>query len=251
MKRKLILLVFLSCATFSNAQVGINTATPNASSVLDLNSHLGGTNYGGFMPPRVTLAQRNLIPVTAAEDGLMVYVSFPTGERCLQLYNGITLSWENINCFSSSSTASTLLISNGYINGQTQYTFSSGDVLYNDATGGTLPNRSTSGVCSGAAYRVQLSSCILNLTNSSASKIIIYGRSSGAATRTLINLETSTTLNGTYTPVTGYDAITPPSTLSNTCGILTVSGIDIPANTYIRFTFDAAINLSGFDIISP
>lgn len=99
MKKKLILLFFLSCAIFSNAQVGINTTTPNASSVLDLNSHLGGTNYGGFMPPRVTLAQRNLIPVTAAQDGLIVYTSYPGGLRCLQLYNGSTLAWENITCF--------------------------------------------------------------------------------------------------------------------------------------------------------
>lgn len=99
MKTKLILLFFLSCAVLSNAQVGINTTTPNASSVLDLNSHLGGTNYGGFMPPRVTLAQRNLIPVSAAQDGLIVYTSYPGGLRCLQLYNGSTLAWENITCF--------------------------------------------------------------------------------------------------------------------------------------------------------
>lgn len=99
MKKKLIVIFYLSCAIFSNAQVGINTTTPNASSVLDLNSHLGGTNYGGFMPPRVTLAQRNLIPVSAAEDGLIVYTSYPGGLRCLQLYNGSTMAWENITCF--------------------------------------------------------------------------------------------------------------------------------------------------------
>lgn len=99
MKTKLILLFFLVCAIFSSAQVGINTTTPNTSSVLDLNSHLGGTNYGGFMPPRVTLAQRDLIPVSAAQDGLIVYTAYPGGLRCLQLYNGSIMAWENITCF--------------------------------------------------------------------------------------------------------------------------------------------------------
>ncbi len=99
MKKILILLFFLHCVALSRAQVGINTTTPNSSSVLDLNSHLGGSNFGGFMPPRVTLAQRDLIPVTASEDGLIVYVSFPSGLRCLQLFNGSTLTWENITCF--------------------------------------------------------------------------------------------------------------------------------------------------------
>ena len=95
------LITVLLCLTQNaKAQVGINTTNPSSAAVLDLNSNFGGTSFGGLMPPRVTIAQRNSIPVTAADDGLMAYVSgFAGGERCLQLFNGATMTWENITCF--------------------------------------------------------------------------------------------------------------------------------------------------------
>jgi len=102
MKRTLFLLTLLSCIAYCEAQVGIGTTTPSNASVLDLNSYVSSTKYGAFLPPRVTLTQRNLIPVTAADDGMMAYVSgFPNGERCLQLFNGTTLTWVSIQCFSA------------------------------------------------------------------------------------------------------------------------------------------------------
>jgi len=99
MIKKIFIVVFCWSIFGLQAQVGINTTTPNPNAVLHIESHFGGGNYGGFMPPRVTLAQRNSIPVTSAEDGLILYVTLPSGERCLQLFNGATLTWENINCF--------------------------------------------------------------------------------------------------------------------------------------------------------
>ena len=100
MKKIVFLLHFLSIIVFSHAQVGINTTAPSSNAVLDLNSNFGGSSYGGFLPPRVTIAQRNLIPVTAADDGMIVYVSgFANGDRCLQLFNGSTMAWQSIQCF--------------------------------------------------------------------------------------------------------------------------------------------------------
>lgn len=78
-----------------SAQVGINTANPNPNAALEVASD-AATKIGGFMPPTVSIEQRNAIPVTAADDGLMVYVKVPCGNRRLQLFNGVLLKWEDV-----------------------------------------------------------------------------------------------------------------------------------------------------------
>lgn len=99
-KKTLFILIIISFIPKINVQVGINTSTPSNATAFEVNSDLGGSNYGGFMPHRITIVQRDLIPVTAADDGLMAYVSgFPNGDRCLQLFNGMAMAWESINCF--------------------------------------------------------------------------------------------------------------------------------------------------------
>ncbi len=60
------------------AQSGINTTTPDPSAILDVYS----TNKG-FLPPRLTTAQRDAIATPAA--GLMIYNKTV---RCLQWWNG-------------------------------------------------------------------------------------------------------------------------------------------------------------------
>lgn len=80
-----LLLLFL-CGTM-HSQVGINTTTPSPASVLDVNSSSDGVNFGGFMPPRVSPVERDLIPVTASDEGLMVYVINPPNNQ-LQLWDG-------------------------------------------------------------------------------------------------------------------------------------------------------------------
>ena len=85
---KLFLFIFLLIATVSSqAQVGIGTATPAASAQLDVSS-----TTKGFLPPRMTLNQRDAIsnPV----PGLMIWCSNcgVTGE--LNVYNGT--SWTNM-----------------------------------------------------------------------------------------------------------------------------------------------------------
>ena len=83
MKKLLLLLNIVLLVATGNAQVGINTTTPGTNSVLELNSLFSGGTYGGFMPPRITSAQRDGIAVTAADDGLIAYVTFSDGSRCL------------------------------------------------------------------------------------------------------------------------------------------------------------------------
>lgn len=66
------------CLSVGHAQVGIGTATPNGTSLLDMQS-----NSKGLLIPRMTVAERDAI-VTPA-DGLQVY---NTTNNTLDLYSG-------------------------------------------------------------------------------------------------------------------------------------------------------------------
>jgi hypothetical protein len=78
MKQIIILFFFLMGFNGIIAQSGINTNTPDQSAILDVYS----TNKG-FLPPRLTTAQRDAIATPAA--GLMIY---NTTVNCLQWWNG-------------------------------------------------------------------------------------------------------------------------------------------------------------------
>ncbi|MBX2828371.1 MAG: hypothetical protein KTR22_09415 [Flavobacteriaceae bacterium] len=79
------------------AQVGVNTTTPSNASVLEVAATDDNVNYGGFLPPRVSLTERDAIPVTAADDGLMVYLQ-EGATRCVQIYNAVDAQWEDVFC---------------------------------------------------------------------------------------------------------------------------------------------------------
>ena len=70
-----------------NAQVGIGTASPNASAVLE-----AASTTKGFLPPRMTQDQRNAIVSPAA--GLMVWCTNCGASGEFQGYNGTT--WTNL-----------------------------------------------------------------------------------------------------------------------------------------------------------
>jgi len=232
-------------------QVGINTTMPSPNSALHVHSAFVGGGHGGLLPPRVTLAQRNLIPVTAADDGLLVYVTLVNGSRCLQLFNGATLGWEDVKCFGVPVVPNVreLRIGADYPStNPSSYTFTTGDIIYANTSGSGLPNRNSNNVCVGSSYRFQLLTFIVFISAPSVNEIIIHGMSSGGL-RTLTTLETSTTLTGTYTPVVGYSSISNIDS-STICNTLSITNLSIPANTYVRFTMSGNINLSGFDLTS-
>jgi hypothetical protein len=85
--RLFILLLFTLYALSGKSQVGINTTVPSAASVIDVQSSSDGTSFGGFLPPRVTVAQRDMIPVTAADEGMLVYVLNGSNSQ-LQVWDG-------------------------------------------------------------------------------------------------------------------------------------------------------------------
>jgi hypothetical protein len=78
MRQIIILFFFLMGFNGIIAQSGINTNTPDTSAILDVYS----TNKG-FLPPRLTTAERDVIAAPAA--GLTIY---NTTVNCLQWWNG-------------------------------------------------------------------------------------------------------------------------------------------------------------------
>lgn len=93
-----LLAVILFCGTRSTAQnnVGIGTTTPDASSMLEVQS-----TSKGVLVPRMTTVQRLAIATPA--NGLLVY---DTNFDCFFYYIAATSSWQNM-CTSSSSTGPT------------------------------------------------------------------------------------------------------------------------------------------------
>jgi hypothetical protein len=87
LKMSLWTFALLLCAYSSKAQVGIGTATPANSSILDLTA-----TDKGFLTPRMTTTERSgiLLPV----DGLIVY---DTTLKFFYHYNAATSSWVRIN----------------------------------------------------------------------------------------------------------------------------------------------------------
>ena len=108
MKKSFFLNVALIISVPLFSQVGINTTSPSSASVLDVESSSDGTNFGGFLPPRVDASGRANIAskATLADDGLLIFFE---DTRCLQTWNGVESTWENVYCMSGPSSGSTLL----------------------------------------------------------------------------------------------------------------------------------------------
>jgi hypothetical protein len=82
MKRVFASILVLSFLLTVNAQVAINTdgSNPDANTMLDIRSTNRGVKF-----PRLTTTQRNAMPVSAADAGLMV---FDVNKQALYMYNG-------------------------------------------------------------------------------------------------------------------------------------------------------------------
>ena len=83
----LIMILFLVFILNANAQVGIGISLPNGSAMLDVTS-----SAKGFLPPRMTAAQRDAIVNPAA--GLLIWCSDVGASGEIEVFNGT--SWTNM-----------------------------------------------------------------------------------------------------------------------------------------------------------
>ena len=74
--------MFFGFITETVAQVGVGTSSPNASAALEVSS-----TSKGFLPPRMTAAQRDAI--SNPSQGLMLYCIDCRIHDELQIFNGI------------------------------------------------------------------------------------------------------------------------------------------------------------------
>lgn len=79
----IILLFFFLLSAVSQAQIGIGTITPDATSILDITS-----TTQGMLAPRMTTAQRTAI--TTPAESLLV---FDTTDKAFYFYNTLTATW--------------------------------------------------------------------------------------------------------------------------------------------------------------
>ncbi|MEH6406336.1 MAG: hypothetical protein V7767_03560 [Leeuwenhoekiella sp.] len=95
--RIILFFFFLSNGFSLLAQVGIGTINPSPAAMLEVSSSSNGYDYRGFMPPRVTLEERDLMSPQQNDIGLLVFVNDQdNAEYCLQIWNGS--SWQDVYC---------------------------------------------------------------------------------------------------------------------------------------------------------
>lgn len=123
---KTLFFIMLLLSSFCYSQVGINTTNPSPASVLDVNSTSDNISYGGFLPPRVTLSQRNDIPVSGVDDGMIIFLTEP-GLRCLQIYNAQEAQWEDVYCMQNN----TFTTVKQDFDGNTAWTYTNTPAFYN------------------------------------------------------------------------------------------------------------------------
>lgn len=131
------------------------------------------------------------------------------------------------------------------------YTFGTGDIIHIP----TENNTGNANPCNGRTNWVRLNSFTLELKSTAVSSLSVYGKSGGTAGRTIIKLETSSSLNGTYTDITSDAAITSNITGSN-CGSISVKGLNVPQYQFLRVTFSTAADnqnvlVSEIELTSP
>jgi hypothetical protein len=195
MKKIIFIINVFLFSFFAEAQTGIGTPTPDASAKLDVYS-----TTKGFLPPRMTAAQRTAISIPAA--GLMVYQT--DGTFGLYYYNGT--AWIYI----INSTTNVVSV----VNGGTGTTTSTGtgSVVLN--TNASLANPTLTTPSLGVASGTSLSLTSTTAGTSTSTGALIVSGGAGIAGQIFAGgiqntpIGNSTTSSGAFTNLSASGALT-------------------------------------------
>lgn len=234
----------LSGATYSQNDVASAlSVTATGATGYQWYSNTVASNSGGTLIPDAENSNYTPSTATIGTSYYYVVVTGPCGDPAVSSVSGAIIVEEAPLC-------NELRLASDYNSGVTNYTFSTGDILHGvDATGASvnLPSRNTTYICGGAAYRVQLTYVVLEVKSTNVNFLTIFGTSSGSSIRNISKLEVGSAFGGPYTEITNFNVVS--NTINSTsCGELTIDNLDIPTNSFLRFTFSGNVNLSGFDL---
>ena len=205
MKKNILILLLLSSTSLMLAQqklkVGNNPATLNPSAALEVES-----TTKGFLPPRMTLVQKDAIPVSTATKGLTVYCTDCTPEG-LYTYNGT--AWTAVGSLSGASLGNGKILIGNSANAATAIA-PSGDVTI-DNTGVTAigTNKVTNGMLAGSIDLTTKVTGILPVANggTGSSSITGYVKGNGTGPFSTESLIPVANVEGAVKKVNGVEPI--------------------------------------------
>ena len=193
----LVCMALILLGTSANAQVGINTNSPNSSSVLDINS----SNKGVLIPQYdLTVLNSTTTPVSNPADGLMIYnkgglSAYPTG-----YYIWIRNQWQRVVLSGAEPQTMSLIIGPGTLipTGSTDNTLNRLTVASNKITGASLGGDTSTITLPAGTYIIRYSVDSSNSGSNTGNANTQYLGQNFTCTRSyLINAASGTTITET------------------------------------------------------
>ena len=184
-------------SAFTKAQVGINTNTPNASSVLDINS----SNKGVLFPQYdLVVLNSTATPVANPANGLIIYNSGGASTYPKGYYVWVRNQWQRTLISGSEPQLMSLLIGTGTLipTGSTNNTLNTFTVTSNKITGASLAADKSTITLPAGTYIIRYWVDASNANNNNGTANTQYVGQNFTCTRSyLINAATSATITET------------------------------------------------------
>lgn len=193
-------LIYITCmslflsGTFIKAQVGINTATPNTSSVLDINSSSKGVLFPQY---DLTVLNSTSIPVANPADGLIIYNKGGASTYSKGYYIWVRNQWQRTILAGSEPQTLSLVIAPSVLipANSTNNTIANFTVASNKITGASLGADNSSITLPAGTYIIRYSVDTNNANNNSGPANTQYLSQNFTCTRSyLINSATTATI---------------------------------------------------------
>ena len=126
---------------------------------------------------------------------------------------------------------------------KSRYTFDTSDMIYFSESRSSV----VSNACNGQQFRVRDAEVILFLQDTELTAFNLYGSSTGSQPRTITGIQISNERKGKYIPV-DFSVDSSINAQNHGCGVIRVTGVKIPAQTYIKIMFGQNVNISEIEL---